>query len=1010
MYAASGAAGEVTRQRASRASRDDLEDARQNALRGLPADEAPRRRLPPARQTVVVTAPRRSPPPSRALAAPIKPRPDAPPPEDGRVRLESTNAASVGLDGLEVTEADLAARGVDLRVSRAFESPQINLCAGSQGGEARWGPLKYGDVVVVVTDVDCEDSEHSEGDDDDFEDAPKRPLFRLRRERWGFIVGNAVTRGDGGQVFYSVLCQGRCSGDYSQECAAEKDAVERAAFAKADERKKRTGFYSAARQGFSAAPRHASRPPPAFTSNSAAYLLRARAADLERPMDRRHGLDSARIRALSAMVYSASSRSSYTLQRRAFDAFHVAGMRILAKTHDSAARIFQRAWNRVRLLKFNQAFTNAAFKAHKSKHDSLHSRFKYLQGADQAMGYTNDGKVYFATLAELNIWSALFRSAGQRIVDEMLKLARSKLEEAFDRWNNSTFALKELEAIGALHYTDEDRLNAPPRTRPDSRKMEDYWHPALGIALPPLPDLHSARNGAKRDVSDVVKFQLMRLNMRGPCDTSNWIIPGLLLMGAHPSGAVHWAQQAKGLAQVAKAAKAVVEEVDPSAASNALILAGCRTFVDLMPRSEARKLEAEQVGWAKLEVAGRALVDADVSGKAARSASPVQFGGCSDVLEPEEDESSEEGCAGGSRADLKGQGSTASTTFANGSASALLDGAACAAVCALERARGASTGMTAKLTAALILAEVETLAAKEERHDAEDPRFEKGEQDFAAAFGRQRRLMVQVANARKSLQKLPTACTTLRLPVADDSAFVDDAEAIRLCEAVEAAMRGGGCVYVYSRLGHGRAGMLCALLLGRLYGLEAHEALDRVQVYHDSRKCFDVRRGAVVSCPQSLAQRACVERLLARTDSIYSERQTKGRWSHSTRYAQPKRRNGVPANVAVTRAPTDARAVASSLMLQTVSERNYAPQLTLRGSAAAAARVLQRNPPAVIAAPTLRSLRPPTAALEAVAPPIAAKLLAASPWTAPRLEPRDIQATRALEAIRAERRPPRDDF
>ena len=41
--------------------------------------------------------------------------------------------------------------------------------------------------------------------------------------------------------------------------------------------------------------------------------------------------------------------------------------------------------------------------------------------------------------------------------------------------------------------------------------------------------------------------------------------------------------------------------------------------------------------------------------------------------------------------------------------------------------------------------------------------------------------------------------------------------------------------------GHGRAGTICAILLGRLYSIGAEEALRRVQLYHDTRlrpECF----------------------------------------------------------------------------------------------------------------------------------------------------------------------------
>ena len=67
-----------------------------------------------------------------------------------------------------------------------------------------------------------------------------------------------------------------------------------------------------------------------------------------------------------------------------------------------------------------------------------------------------------------------------------------------------------------------------------------------------------------------------------------------------------------------------------------------------------------------------------------------------------------------------------------------------------------------------------------------------------------------------------------RLSRARQAAADEDEAALALCEAIERELRKGSAVYVYSRLGHGRAGMIAAVLLGRLYGLAAADALERV--------------------------------------------------------------------------------------------------------------------------------------------------------------------------------------
>ena len=45
----------------------------------------------------------------------------------------------------------------------------------------------------------------------------------------------------------------------------------------------------------------------------------------------------------------------------------------------------------------------------------------------------------------------------------------------------------------------------------------------------------------------------------------------------------------------------------------------------------------------------------------------------------------------------------------------------------------------------------------------------------------------------------------------------------------------GRTLYIHCRGGHGRTGTVCSLLLGRLYGIGAAEAMARYQWYHDTR-------------------------------------------------------------------------------------------------------------------------------------------------------------------------------
>ena len=80
-------------------------------------------------------------------------------------------------------------------------------------------------------------------------------------------------------------------------------------------------------------------------------------------------------------------------------------------------------------------------------------------------------------------------------------------------------------------------------------------------------------------------------------------------------------------------------------------------------------------------------------------------------------------------------------------------------------------------------------------------------------------------------------------------------------------IRDGLRVVIYDRNGSGRVGLYGAALLGRLYGLNAENALSRLQRYHDQqiRLRSNERGVAPVTCPETAAQSDQVCRNLSRT-------------------------------------------------------------------------------------------------------------------------------------------------
>ena len=110
-----------------------------------------------------------------------------------------------------------------------------------------------------------------------------------------------------------------------------------------------------------------------------------------------------------------------------------------------------------------------------------------------------------------------------------------------------------------------------------------------------------------------------------------------------------------------------------------------------------------------------------------------------------------------------------------------------------------------------------------------------------------------------------------RFPVKEDCACDDIDTIVAFCEKIEQRLRDGERIYIFDRLGHGRVGLLGAILLGRIYGCTAEEALFRVQMYHDSKVSVQVSNRSY-SCPQTIGEigRGAKDGKLERSDSSAS--------------------------------------------------------------------------------------------------------------------------------------------
>lgn len=107
----------------------------------------------------------------------------------------------------------------------------------------------------------------------------------------------------------------------------------------------------------------------------------------------------------------------------------------------------------------------------------------------------------------------------------------------------------------------------------------------------------------------------------------------------------------------------------------------------------------------------------------------------------------------------------------------------------------------------------------------------------------------------------------VRMPIEQDFA-PDLNDFLPLLWALERRLMAGERLYIYSLEGHGRCGLVCGCLLGRLYGLTPRETLFRMQVYHDSI-ASQVRRLVPINCPQLINQQELLSSVLKNTNRVF---------------------------------------------------------------------------------------------------------------------------------------------
>ena len=116
------------------------------------------------------------------------------------------------------------------------------------------------------------------------------------------------------------------------------------------------------------------------------------------------------------------------------------------------------------------------------------------------------------------------------------------------------------------------------------------------------------------------------------------------------------------------------------------------------------------------------------------------------------------------------------------------------------------------------------------------------------------------ANYLQEYQLLRDNTQQLQLPIVDGQIAADD-KLLKLATKCRKLLEAGNVLYVHCYGGHGRAGTLCALLLGQMYRIGGEEALERIQAYHDTRGETEEAQGLNAS-PAAACQSHQVRRLL----------------------------------------------------------------------------------------------------------------------------------------------------
>lgn len=149
-------------------------------------------------------------------------------------------------------------------------------------------------------------------------------------------------------------------------------------------------------------------------------------------------------------------------------------------------------------------------------------------------------------------------------------------------------------------------------------------------------------------------------------------------------------------------------------------------------------------------------------------------------------------------------------------------------------------------------------------YSKQDPRYNKVYKEKLRCQARIQLAEDNMKKAKNQIKNIPKKVEFLRIPIRIDGLNKIN-EIIPIIWKIENILKKNSNIYIYSRDGHGRAGLICGILLGRLYNLSSYETLYRIQTSHDSAKCHNNRQ-IMINCPQLPQQRELLTEILNYTN------------------------------------------------------------------------------------------------------------------------------------------------